>query len=59
MLTCLKNRDCLKQKALQQGDILKHFMVHGAQHDDIEIELFCFTFIERTVLQCEYSGMEG
>ena len=45
--------------ALQHGDILKHIRVHGAQHDDIEIELFCFTLLDRTVLQCDYSGMEG
>jgi len=41
--TYLKNQDFIKQQALQQGDILKHIRVHGAQHDDIEIELFCFT----------------
>jgi hypothetical protein len=45
-LTYLKTQDCIKQQALKQGDILKHIRVHGAQHDDIQIELFCFTFLK-------------
>jgi hypothetical protein len=45
-LTYLKTQDCIKQQDLKQGDILKNIRIHGAQHDNMEIELFCFTFLK-------------